>query len=339
MTGANTNDSLMFEALDDIPAVRTPAGRGRRPTEACTVTLIPGSRLSLSEERIVACPADRRSQSPTSPEIRMVHDRARASARRPRPGAVRPLAYPRAGGQPARPPGSEPPTHVRRLAVVGRAAARWPAVGAADGPGPARPLPARVPVPGPGRTPADARRRAGGRGRQPPGRGAGRARHGLGASAVAVGAAAPLRGPGRAPARRRRGAAALLGGRRPAGVAAAAGGLRPGPDLPHGAVRRRRPGPGPGRPASRAGHGGRPAPNRQAASLPPVLRPGRGGDRGGAMRLCLAVPAGGLLRRRPTRACLSSSGGGGVVGGAVGRAHRPADGPGRADPGRAAGYP
>jgi hypothetical protein len=47
MTGANTNDSLMFEALDDIPAVRTPAGRGRRPTEACTVTLIPGSRMSF----------------------------------------------------------------------------------------------------------------------------------------------------------------------------------------------------------------------------------------------------------------------------------------------------
>jgi len=42
MTGANTNDSLMFETLlDDIPAVGTPAGRGRRPTEACMVTLIP----------------------------------------------------------------------------------------------------------------------------------------------------------------------------------------------------------------------------------------------------------------------------------------------------------
>jgi hypothetical protein len=47
MTGANTNDSLMFEALlDDIPAVRTPAGQRRRPTETCTVTLIPGSRGS-----------------------------------------------------------------------------------------------------------------------------------------------------------------------------------------------------------------------------------------------------------------------------------------------------
>jgi hypothetical protein len=48
ITGANPNDSLMFEALlDDIPAVRTPAGRGRHPTEACTVTLIPGSRMSF----------------------------------------------------------------------------------------------------------------------------------------------------------------------------------------------------------------------------------------------------------------------------------------------------
>jgi transposase len=32
VTGANTNDSTMFEALlDDLPAVRTPAGRRRRP--------------------------------------------------------------------------------------------------------------------------------------------------------------------------------------------------------------------------------------------------------------------------------------------------------------------
>jgi len=32
VTGANTNDSMVFEALlDDIPAVRTPAGRRRRP--------------------------------------------------------------------------------------------------------------------------------------------------------------------------------------------------------------------------------------------------------------------------------------------------------------------
>jgi hypothetical protein len=30
VTGANTNDSLVFEALlDDLPAVRTPAGRRR----------------------------------------------------------------------------------------------------------------------------------------------------------------------------------------------------------------------------------------------------------------------------------------------------------------------
>jgi hypothetical protein len=30
-TGANTNDGLVFEALlDDLPAVRTPAGRRRR---------------------------------------------------------------------------------------------------------------------------------------------------------------------------------------------------------------------------------------------------------------------------------------------------------------------
>jgi transposase len=34
VTGANTNDSLVFEALlDDIPAVRTPAGRRRRRPE------------------------------------------------------------------------------------------------------------------------------------------------------------------------------------------------------------------------------------------------------------------------------------------------------------------
>jgi Transposase DDE domain len=32
VTGANTNDSLVFEALlDDLPPVRTPAGRRRRP--------------------------------------------------------------------------------------------------------------------------------------------------------------------------------------------------------------------------------------------------------------------------------------------------------------------
>jgi hypothetical protein len=34
VTGANTNDSLMFEALlDDLPPVRTPAGQRRRRPE------------------------------------------------------------------------------------------------------------------------------------------------------------------------------------------------------------------------------------------------------------------------------------------------------------------
>jgi transposase len=36
VTGANTNDSLVFEALlDDLPPVRTPAGRRRRRPDKC----------------------------------------------------------------------------------------------------------------------------------------------------------------------------------------------------------------------------------------------------------------------------------------------------------------
>src|SRR6266545_1634647 len=36
VTGANTNDSTMFEALlDDLPAVRTPAGQRRRRPDKC----------------------------------------------------------------------------------------------------------------------------------------------------------------------------------------------------------------------------------------------------------------------------------------------------------------
>jgi hypothetical protein len=39
VTGANTNDSLVFEALlDDIPPVRTPAGQRRHAPASATRT-------------------------------------------------------------------------------------------------------------------------------------------------------------------------------------------------------------------------------------------------------------------------------------------------------------